>query len=431
MSIAPSEHSSQHMSDSSFGPDRARPLNFAICLGDAFTWPFGMAFFSVSTIVPLFLRQLGASNLIVGLFPAMLSLGYLLPGLLVAGRISRLPRAKWWLFGVAIIERIPLLAISLLIPILGARRPETVLFVFIGGFALHSLFLGLNQPAYWSVIGKVIPMRRRGRLFGLAGLIGGVAGFVIDPVTRTLLTPSGIQSLTGFAGCFLVGTIVLTVGIVPFGLIDEPISQRPSTLEAAIVRGHFLRDSAAVLGSKPAFAQMVLGQCFISMATIAQPFFVMDYGHRFPITSSAIAGFTAVGVVLGAFGSVAWGAWGDHRGNKGVLIVSGLLAVVSASIAFSAPPAMAYYAIFAFNALSAAGIGIAGYNIVMEFAGGTREIASYTAVYNAATAPFRVAAPLVGGVLADHFGYPCVFALSALFAATGIVFTIKMVEPRN
>ena len=59
-----------------------------------------------------------------------------------------------------------------------------------------------------------------------------------------------------------------------------------------------------------------------------------------------------------------------------------------------------------------AGIGLAGNNIVMEYAGTARDIPLYTALYNAVTALPRAAAPLLGGLLADRLGYAPVFWLA-------------------
>jgi MFS family permease len=113
------------------------------------------------------------------------------------------------------------------------------------------------------------------------------------------------------------------------------------------------------------------------------------------------------------------------------LILSAVLSMAAASVALLAPAAAAFYAVFAFSALSSTGIGIGSYNIVMEFAGGSRNIPFHTSLFNAITAPFRVCAPILGGVLSDHFGYGCIFALSAVLSALGLLFTARMVEPRK
>ncbi len=68
----------------------------------------------------------------------------------------------------------------------------------------------------------------------------------------------------------------------------------------------------------------------------------------------------------------------------------------------------------------------------MEYASSAREIPLYTALYNAVTALPRAAAPLLGGVLADHAGgYAGVFVLSALLAGSALLLTLRASDPRH
>ena len=68
----------------------------------------------------------------------------------------------------------------------------------------------------------------------------------------------------------------------------------------------------------------------------------------------------------------------------------------------------------------------------MEYAGSQREIPLYTAIYNAVTALPRAAAPLLGGLLADHAGgYQTLFVLSAVLALAALLLTLRAGEPRQ
>ncbi len=407
--------------------ETALPLNYGICLVDAFTWSIGMAFFSLSTIVPLFLRQLDASNFVIGLLPALINFGYLLPGMLVARQVARLKVAKWWLFNIAILERLPLLAIALLIPILGPPHSRELMWLFLAAFGIHAICLGLNQPAYWVIIGRVIPTKQRGRLFGWAGVVGGILGFGIDPTTRFLLRAGQVSNLHGFGDCFLIGTVILFLGIIGFALLRE----RPAALAVnKEPKHHVFREALEIWREKPAFRDLIFGQSLLSIAGMSAPFFVLEDSMKFHVSSGMVADFTTIGAVLGSFGSLAWGTWADRHGNKGVLIASQLLALLAVALAVASPASWTFYLIFTSNALSITGISIASYNIVMEFAGDTKRIPIYTVVFNAAVASFRIGAPLIGGMLADRLGYPIVFGVSAVAAAASVYFTVRMREPR-
>ncbi len=88
---------------------------------------------------------------------------------------------------------------------------------------------------------------------------------------------------------------------------------------------------------------------------------------------------------------------------------------------------------FAGSALALTGAGIGGYNVVLEFAGGPARIPFFTSLFNGVIAPFRIIAPIAGGYLADHtrMGYTPLFALSALFALGGFIYTLRMEEPER
>jgi hypothetical protein len=58
--------------------------NFAANFLDVAFFSLGLAFGSMTTIVPLFIRELGGSNLLVGMVPAIVQTGFVLPPLFVA-----------------------------------------------------------------------------------------------------------------------------------------------------------------------------------------------------------------------------------------------------------------------------------------------------------------------------------------------------------
>ena len=145
-----------------------------------------------------------------------------------------------------------------------------------------------------------------------------------------------------------------------------------------------------------------------------------------------MAGYTAALVLVASFGSLGWGAWSDRAGNKIVLLASCACAALAAAAALLAPSALLFYGVFVLLALGTAGMNIAGNNIVMEYAGSPREIPLYTAIYNAVTALPRAAAPLLGGLIADHVGgYETLFILSAMLAAAALLLTGRAGEPRH
>ena len=407
-----------------------KKFNFAACLTDAVGWPLGAALFSNTTILPLFLRHLGASNTAIGCLPALYNLLMFLPGLLVVGHLNRLARARGYLFVVALIERFALLGLVPLTLLWGRTHPGWLVAALFGLITLHAGAMGLNQPAYWVVIGKCVPAAWRGRLFGYAGGIAGVLSLGMDSLLRRLLSGPDGGFPQGYALGFLIGFLILTLSVLPLGFVREPVGQ--PRLDDDPHTGHYGRDSRHVWQTNPGFRRFLYGQIALTLSTLAVPFYVLYAERHLRAGTDDAADYTATLVLVASFGGLAWGAWSDRAGNKIVLLASCLCAALASVCALIAPTPLLFFGVFALLALATAGIGIAGNNIVMEYAGTPREIPLYTALYNAVTALPRAAAPLLGGLLADHVGgYPALFLLSAVLAFAALLLTLRAGEPRR
>jgi len=404
-------------------------FNFAACLTDAVGWPLGMAFFSTATILPVLMRRLGAGNLEVGALPALYNLLVFLPGFFVAGYVGRLPRARGFLLGFALVERLALLALVWLVPLWGWAHPGWLLSALFVCIAVHAGAMGINQPSYYLVIGKCIPAQWRGRLFGYAGGVAGLLGIGVDHVLRHLLSGPGAGFPDGYSRGFLLGFVILVASVLPLGIVREPRGLPPPTDTHS---GHYGRDCLKIWREQPGFRRFLRAQIALQLAALALPFFVLYASQSLHAGISAVAGYTATLILAGSFGSLGWGAWADKGGNKAVVLASAGCAVGAALLALAAPSSLAFYAVFALSALASAGIGMCGTNMVMEYAQTSDAIPLYTAFYNAVTALPRAAAPLLGGWIADSVhGYRPVFALSLLLSLAGLLLMFRADEPRH
>jgi len=404
--------------------------NFVACLIDAVGWPLGAALISNTTILPLFLRHLGASNTAVGALPALYNLLVFLPGLLVVSHISRLRRARGYLFLIALIERFALLGLVPLTVLWGRTHPGWLVAALFLMISVHAGAMGFNQPAYWVVVGKCVPPAWRGRLFGYAGGVAGVLGIGMDSLLRHLLSGPNGGFPEGYSACFMIGFSIMTISVLPLGFVREPAGlPSPDTNPHS---GHYGRDSLRVWRLDTPFRRFLYGQIAWTLAGLAAPFYVLYAERHLRAGPEAVAGYTATLILAGAFGGLAWGAWSDRAGNKAVLLSVSLSGILASVLALVATTPLLFYGVFALLALTTAGGGIAGNNIVMEYAGSAREIPLYTAIFNAVTALPRAAGPLLGGLIADRaHGYPALFVLSAVLGIVSLLLAMRAAEPRH
>jgi len=410
-------------------------FNFAACVVDAIGWPLGIAFFSPITVLPLFLRHLNASNATVGALGALMNLLIFLPGLLVVGHLGRLPRARNYLFVVALIERFALLPLVWLTPLWGVSHPDWLIAALFAVVTVHAGAMGLNQPAYWIVVGKTVPPRWRGRLFGYAGGAAGLLGFGTEWLLRhqVLGGPNG-GFPDGFARGFLLSFLILTLSVLPLGLVREPAGVPATKPSPKGKKGRLWHDARAVWRTNAGFRRFLIAQVVFTLAAVATPFFVLYARRHLQAGAGDVAAYTAALIFAAAFGNLGWGALADRLGNRAVLVAACACAQGSAVLALTASTTGVFLLVFVTSALATAGVGLAGNNIVLEYAGATPDaanIALYTVLYNTVTALPRALAPLAGGLIADSLGYRPLFFLALALAAVSLVLTLRVHEPRH
>ncbi len=396
-------------------PRHDKILNFFIGVIDAVGFPLGIAFFSLQTILPAFLERCGASTATVGALSGLSSLLILAPGLLVVGALGRRPYLKGWLFWVALIERLCLLPLAFLAPLWGRTQPKLLIVATFLCFSGHSLSMGFNIPAYWTVIAKTIPQHWRGRMYGLAGGIAGICTLFTERLLSTTVLggPSG-GFPDGFGRGFLIGFVILTVSILPFLWMREPRA------EPNREGGLKLADAWMLWRSDARLRRLTLSQAVFLLTQAAAPFFILLAGRRFGKNPVELALFTAVAVFTGALGSLVCGWLADRWGNRPVTALACALGAATFALALLAPTSLIFAGVFALWALATAGVDVAANNLMMELAGDSAKIPLYSSVYNIVRAAPRTLAPWLGGLMVGLVGYAPVMAFAGLSALAAL-----------
>lgn len=402
--------------------------NYFLMLLDAIAFPFGMSFISVTTILPLFVRELTSSALAVGAISAVYTLGMLLPPLFVAHRVERRPIQKWWLFWIAIVERAPLLVLAALTPWLGRSNPDLLLTLFFICLTVHSVAMGTNMPCYFNLFAKVIPANRRGGMWGIGGAISGLLALGGAQLTGVLLDRYGFPD--AYALSFLFCFVVLTVGILGFPFVRElPHTETPPRVGVL----EYLRRAPSLLRMDREFGGFVLSQVLSSVAFMAPAFYTVYALDRFGAGPRDVVLFTMVLMGSQTVANLGLGLLADRRGNKLVLQMATLLGAAASLLAVLGPalglPLGVMYAVFALNGFFLAGSSLGGFNMPLEFAS-AQQVPTYSAISMTAVAPVRALAPLLGGLLAAG-GYEPVFVLSTVASIAGLALLSRSVpDPR-
>jgi MFS family permease len=402
--------------------------NFGAALADVIGFWAGSSFFDPRSILQEFMTHLTKSNLVIGLMTSVVSSSISLTQVLVANYVERLPIKKWYVVGVASVERLLLLVLALLTPLLAVKHPKAMVGVLFVLLAMHYLSMGCSMPAYSALISKIIPARRRGLLYGLGGTVANVltlgTGLAIPYILRSKAAWGGFPN--GYAVCFGVGFVILTASFLPLAFVNEPRDVVPDERRTMF---EFFGDLWTILRTRRDF-QLFVAATSLSIFGAAGTAFHMTYAIRELGAGVGESGRFTFVMSLGALASFFWGALADRTDNRVVLLLSSLLVGCASAWSVFAPSLYWFYPVVFLTSVGARGLELAGYTIQMEF-GPPAEVPRYVALTFGAQFIPRLVAPLAAGAIADSLGYHTVFVYATLSSFLSLVAILFMRDPRG
>jgi len=383
-------------------------FNFIVNLLDGGFFGFAMGFTSFVTIIPLFVNTFTSSAILIGLIPAIHSMGWQLPQLLIANRVSRLKRYKWMVLWMTIHERIPFIGLGIIAwysPVLGGKASLVLIFLMliwqgVGG--------GLAATPWISLIGKIIPIKIRGTFFGAQGATANVLASVSAVLAGMIL--QRFSSPGDYTICFLLTGIGMTLSWIALALTREPefISNHEHQTERV-----FWSNLRIILQKDSDFRRFLLVRMMTQFTVMSFAFYTV-YAVRKHGMSVAIAGvMTAILMATQIVASPILGWMGDRFGHRPILEIGAFTAIASALIAWYAPSVGWFYLVFPLVGITNVTTWTIPLAMVLEF-GSEVERPAYIGLANTLIAPATFIAPLLGGWLADSAGYPATFIASAV-----------------
>jgi MFS family permease len=408
-------------------PRRSR-LNFGAALADVIGFWAGSSFFDPRSILQEFMTHLTKSNVVIGLMTSVVSSSISLTQVLVANYVERLPIKKWYVVGVASVERILLLVLAVLTPFLAVKHPKAMIGVLFVLLAMHYLSMGCSMPAYSALISKIVPPRRRGLLYGLGGTLANVVtmgtGLAIPFILRSKASWGGFPN--GFAVCFGVGFLILTASFLPLAFVDEPRDTIPAHRHTMM---QFFAQLWDILRTRRDF-QLFIVATSLSVFGAAGTAFHMTYAIRELGAPTGESGWFTVLMSLGALASFFWGVLADRTDNRTVLKLASLLVAGASAYSIFAPSLYWFYPVVFVTSVGMRGLDLAGYTIQMEF-GPPAEVPRYVALTFGAQYIPRLVAPVAAGLLADSLGFRTVFVYATLSSFLAFVSILFMRDPRD
>jgi MFS family permease len=408
--------------------DQTLRHNFIVNLLDGGFFGFGMGFASFVTVIPLFIRTMTDSALLIGLISAVHNVGWQFPQLFTANLVSRQPRFKPLVLLLTLNERIPFVGLAVVAWLHGTGKWSTPLSLSIAFLLLiwQGFGGGTAANAWQSMVAKIMPANRRGTFFGMQGAAANLL-FAIGALGSGFILQQ-MPSPDDFMLTFMICGICMTISWFFLKMTREEITE-VKNLE--IPAGKIWAQSGRILRQDRNFRWFLVVRNLFNFASMAAGFYTVYAVQSFGMNEATAGVMTSMLAGIQIIANPVLGWLGDRYGHRLIMAGGALSAVLSAGLAYLATSVVWFYFVFFFAGLTSVAYWTIGMSMSLEF-GSEQDRPAYIGLANTLTAPTSILAPLLGGWLADQAGYSVTFefaVMSALVTFAVLIFILR--DPRH
>ncbi len=398
------------LSPASLKQSKNFPFNFIVNVFDGGFFGFALGFASFSTVLPLFVSNLTDSAVLIGLITSIHVLGWQLPQLFTAHRVSQQKRYKPMVMFYTIFERVPFLGlaiVSLFIPQIGSTVALVLIFCLL---IIQGIGGGLAANPWQNMIGKICPREHWGIFFGIqssaSNLLLGVGAIIAGVILEKN------PSYAGFSLCFLLAVGAFTLSYIAIGLSRE---EESIPVGEGINQKDYWKDIRKILKRDSNFRWFVVIRILAQLGTVGFAFYSVYVVRFYGVDEATVGILTAVMMVSEMVFNPIMGWLGDHWSRRGVMAVGMVCAAISALVTMWAPSVIWFYLTFALAGAAFVAVWTIALSMTLEFGTG-HEKPAYIGLANTLVAPTAFLIPLLAGWLADAVGYNATFLATAIGA---------------
>ncbi len=397
--------------------------NFTVFLVDYVCFGIAFTLVSLTSVLPAFVRQLTPSAPVIGLVNTVFTGGWLLPQLAAARLINDKPRKKPYLLA-GLSGRLVFWVIALALLAGLSRYPAAMLLLFFICLGLWAATDGFASVAWFDIVARAIPLKRRGRLIGTGQIISGLAGIGAGALVGLILKHHAFPD--SYTLIFALAGLVITPSTVALALIREPPPDNVARQTTGQVKVRWL----APLVADRTFRRLVLCRLLIGMIGLASPFYVVHAADVLRLPQSTIGVFVVAQMAAGVVASAVLGPISERWGPRYVINVgsaiaaAGPLFALAAHLAGGGLLARTYPFVYVtLGVINNAGM-LGFFNYLMEIAPGEMR-PTYIGLSNTIVGTLTLA-PIVGGWLLEATSYAVLFGVAAALVAAGFVLSLGL-----
>lgn len=399
-------------------------VNYIANVADGGFFGFGQGFASFSTVIPLFVATMTDSAILIGLISAVHVMGFQLPQLLMARSVSRLTRYKPMVMLMTIFERIPYLGLAIIALFHRQLGTTAAIILTFSMLVFQGLGAGFTANAWQNMIGKVIPSQYLATFFGVqssaANLLASISAFFAGLLLERVAFPGNFA--LSFALCFLM----FIFSYIALGMTRESEHENTHAVDIQVPLWHSI---SAILRHDHNFSWFLVARTLVQFGTMAFSFYMIYATKTLAADAYQVGVLTSVLMISQVVSNTLMGWLADHWSRKSVLEIGALSIVLSTLLARLAPSAAWLYPVMLLTAIANTAFWTITMAMTLEF-GDAHERPTYVGMANSLIAPATIIAPLVGGWMADAYGYPSTFLIAAVAGlAAMLIFHFFVKDP--
>jgi MFS family permease len=398
-------------------------LNYVLNIIDGAFFSFALVFISFNTILPVFIRKLGGSNLLVSCIPFILTLGSSLPQLFVANYAERFQRKKPIVAFFGIGQRLPWIVIAVACFFMGKDYPGLLIAITLAMVLLYAVSCGLIVPPWFDMFSKIVPVNLRGRVMSIRMVIAQLLGIAGAIIATSILNK--IDFPYNYSLLFFICFIFMVASFTIFLTIAEPVDNRKVEHKDLST---FLKGIPIILKEDKNFRNFILSRGFSDLATSATAFYSIYAINHFNLSEGYAGVFTTISSVAFVIANLTFGFLGDKKGHK-VNITIGLFATVLIGvISVFTNNIYLYLLIFVLTSVAQGAKDVSMNSLTVEFCS-PEKVPTYVALSSVIIIPVSLIV-LAMGSIADIFGYKYIFVIAFISSILATFIILKVRDPR-
>lgn len=416
--------------------------NYILGITNGSLFMFGIAFINPLTVLPVFIKCFTTSDFIVGIAGSLWRMGWLLPQLLVAGYVEKIPYKRNIYLRI---NSIRLLLTWLTIPLVATfaiTQPTFLLVCFLLLFAFATFLGGIAGLPFNDMVAKTIPVEYLGsffatRMFFGAGIMSIIAGFIVKYIlSEEVMFPFP----NNFVVIFTFAALFMTLGIASYSFVREPPSKISSTQRTFF---GLIKEIPLILKRDVNYRRLIIVQLLSSGISFSLPFYIIIAQENFGSTVSTAGTFITAQTLGVLFFNLLWKFTSNHYGDRQVIFIALILQaiipiyalIISKGFGFWLLQSQPWVVTAAFSpifiliggTMSGLWVGYSSYILSISpedrrptYVGTSNTILGIAAIF-----------PALGGYIADRAGLHSVIVLSVLTVCVAIPYSRKLKAPTS